>query len=315
MKRTPLLVPLLLVALLLSAPVMAERIDGVAVVVNGEVVTLGELEESAGPALPPASAGGEAVRQRERLLRRAADDAVSRKLLEKEAEAQGALPTALEIDEAIDNVKRTNNLDTATLEKALAQQGLTLDGYREMLKGQLTRMKLVETKVKPRVSVSEDDVRARYARMTEGLAAKKEWHVRDLFLPVDGNGPAIRARLEAARRDLVAGKSFAEVAKKVGGPLAETDGDLGWVAEGTMLPEVEEVAFALQPGEPSPVFEAGAGMHVVVVEGVRTTGGPRPLAESREEIRQQLLAERLEKATDDYLASLRKTADVDLRLR
>ena len=310
--RAPFLIAALLLSPLIAA---ADRIDGVAVVVNGEVVTLGELEQAVGPGLPPVSAGGDAVRQRERLLRRAAEDAVARKLLEKEAEAQGAMPTASELDDAIDNVKRTNNLDTPTLEKALAQQGLTLESYREMLKGQLTRMKLVEAKVKPRVSVSEDDVRSRYARMTEGIVAKKEWHVRDLFLPVEGDASAVRARLEAARKELVAGKPFAEVSKKVGGPLASTEGDLGWVSEGTMLPEVEQVAAALKVGEPSSVFEAGAGWHLVVVEGVRTTGGARPLAESREEIRQQLLAERLEKATDDYLASLRKTADVDIRLK
>lgn len=304
------------IALSLSATVAsAEVVDGVAVVVNGDIVTLGELEESVGSGLPPPGVTGEAARQRLGLLRRAAEDAVSRKLLEKEAEAQGALPTATEVDEAIENVKRSNNLDTATLEKALAQQGLTLESYREMLKGQLTRMKLVEAKVKPRVTVSEDDVRARYARMTEGVVAKKEWHVRDLYLPVEGDGAAQRARLEAARRDLLAGKPFADVSKKVGGPMAATDGDLGWVSEGTMLPEVEQVALALKTGEPSPVFEAGAGLHLVVVEATRTTGGARPLADSREEIRQQLLAERLEKATEDYLASLRKTADVEVRLK
>ncbi|MFM2152532.1 MAG: hypothetical protein RL199_967 [Pseudomonadota bacterium] len=304
------------IALSLSASVAsAEIVDGVAVVVNGDIVTLGELEESVGPGLPPPGGAGEAARQRLGLLRRAAEDAVSRKLLEKEAEAQGALPTATEVDEAIENVKRSNNLDTATLEKALAQQGLTPESYREMLKGQLTRMKLVEAKVKPRVTVSEDDVRARYARMTEGVVAKKEWHVRDLYLPVEGDGAAERASLEASRRDLVGGKPLADVARKVGGPLAATGGDLGWVTEGTMLPEVEQVALALKQGEPSPVFEAGDGLHLVVVEGTRTTGGARPLSESREEVRQQILAERLEKATEDYLATLRKTADVDVRLK
>jgi peptidyl-prolyl cis-trans isomerase SurA len=304
------------IALALStSTAAAEVVDGVAVIVNGDIVTLGELEESVGPGLPPAGATGEAARQRLGLLRRSAEDAVARKLLEKEAAAQGALPTATEVEDAIENVKRTNNLDTATLEKALAQQGLTLESYREMLKGQLTRMKLVEVKVKPRVTVSEDDVRTRYARMTEGITAKKEWRVRDLYLPVEGDGAAQQARLESARRELLAGKAFADVAKTVGGPLAGTGGDLGWVTEGTMLPEVEQVAFALKTGEPSSVFEAGGGLHVVVVEGVRTTGGPRPLAESREEIRQQIQAERLEKATDDYLASLRKAADVDVRLK
>jgi peptidyl-prolyl cis-trans isomerase SurA len=289
-------------------------VDGVAVVVNGDIVTLGELEEAAGPSLPPAGSTGDAARRRDTLLRRSADDAVARKLLEKEARAQGLEPTAAEVDNAIEDVQRTNNIDRPTLERALSQQGLTLASYRALLEAQLTRMKVVEAKVKPRVSVSEDDVKARYARMTEGIVVKREVRLRDLFLPVDHDRAEVRARLDAARRQIEGGRPFAEVSRAVGGPLADSGGDLGWVSEGTMLPELEKVAFALGKGELSPVFEAGGGVHLVLVEDMRQTGGARSLAEAREEIRQQLLAERLEKATDDYLASLRKDADVEVRL-
>jgi peptidyl-prolyl cis-trans isomerase SurA len=53
----------LLAATLLAGPSLrAERIDGVAVVVNGDIITLSEVEERVGPSLPPAGAQGETAR-------------------------------------------------------------------------------------------------------------------------------------------------------------------------------------------------------------------------------------------------------------
>lgn len=308
--------PKLLLATLLALPLLAraELLDAVAVVVNGDVITLSELEERVGPGLPPADAAGDLRHRRETLLRRAADDAVAEKLVEKEAELQGLSPTAAEIDNAVEDVKRANGIDDPTLEKALGAQGLTKQKYRDMLKAQLTRMKVVEYKVKNRISVSEDDVKARYAKMTGDVKGKAELHARDMYLPPGDDRAATKARLEAARQRVVKGERFATVAKELGGPLASSGGDLGWFSAGMMLPELEKVAFALKKGEVSQVFEGGGGYHVVTVDDTRTAGGAKPLSESREEVRQQLMAERLSKATEDYVSELRKTADVEVRL-
>lgn len=303
---------LLLVVIAAVRPARAELVDAVAVVVNGEVITLSELEDRAGPQLPPPGTDGELGKRRAVLLRRAADDAVADKLVEKEAESQGLAPTAAEIDNAVQDVKRANNIDDATLEKALAQQGLTKRQYRDMLRSQLTRMKVVEFRVKGRVNVTEDDVKARYARMTAAISPKRELHVRDLYVPPGIDGA--REKIEDARARVLKGEAFETVARELGGPLADTGGDLGWFAAGTMLPALETVAFGLKKGELSPVFEAGGGLHVLRVEDERSSGGARPLSEAREEIRQQLLAEKLQKATEDYVAELRKTADVEVRL-
>jgi len=70
----------------------------------------------------------------------------------------------------------------------------------------------------------------------------------------------------------------------------------------------------LATGVVSPVVESAAGFHVLRVDERRLTGGPRPLSEAREELRAQLLNERMSRATEDYVAELRRAADVELRL-
>ncbi len=312
--RPTLLTLLLASALALPRGARAEIVDGIAVVVNGDVITLSELAERVGPLLPPADATGEAKERRHRLLEQAAEDAIAEKLLAHEAKSEGLVPTEAEIDNAVNDVKSANHIDDETLKKALAQQGLTPHRYREMLKAQLTRMKVVQYKVKNQVSVSEDEVKARYEKMAATMPAKREIHARDIYLPGGSDPAATKAKLAAARARVVAGTPFAQVARELGGPLGPSGGDLGWFSQGMMLPALERVAFALQPGQVSQVFEAGGGFHLVYLEGQRESGGAKPLAEARAEIRSQLLQEKLEKATTEYVAQLRRDADVELHL-
>lgn len=299
-------------AVLLAGAARAEVVDRIAAVVNGEIILLSEVEEVAGPALPPP--GTDAAR-RQAILSRAVDELVADKLVTEVAKEQGLEPAPAEIDAAIENVKRENRIDDKALEAALAQQGLTMESYREMLSKQLTRMKVAEVKVRPRVNVSEDDVRRRYQEMTKGMTTIEERRLRDVFVPADGDPAAARARVEEARQRVLAGESFEKVARDTGGPLADAGGDLGWVGRGAILPALEDPAFALKKGEVSPVLEIDNGFHLLYVEDVRTRGSARSLPEAREDIRAQLTAERMAKATEDWLAELRRTADVDVRLK
>lgn len=300
---------------LAASTATAEIVDRIAAVVNGRIILLSEVEEAAGPGLPPSHETGPAAKRRQALLERAVDELVSEELVAEVAKEQGLEPAPAEIDGAIENVMRENRIDKKGLEAALAQQGMTMETYREMLAKQLTRMKVAEVKVRPRVNVTEDDVRRRYNEMTRDLGSVEQRHVRDIFLPADGEPEAARARAEEARARALAGESFEQVARDAGGPLSADGGDLGWVGKDAILPDLEETAFSLKKGEVSRVIEAAGGFHVLYVEDVRTIGSARSLSEAREEIRSQLFAERMAKATEEWLGEIRRTADVQVRIR
>ena len=83
-----------------------------------------------------------------------------------------------------------------------------------------------------------------------------------------------------------------------------------------MLPQLEQAAFALQPGETSGLIRvvgARGGYHLVTVEDRRQLAA-RPLAEVQEEIRNRLTAESVMKEREHYLSQLRKTAQLDEKL-
>jgi len=163
-------------------------------------------------------------------------------------------------------------------------------------------------------------VQAAYASMTRN--AEFEVRARDIFIAVpDGatatQQSAARAKADAALRRIREGESFAKVARDVSdGPTAKEGGDLGYFRRGQMLPELEQPAFALQPGQISSLIRvtgSHGGFHLVTVEDRRQITA-RPLAEVQEEIRNRLAGESVMKEREHYLAQLRKTAQVDEKL-
>jgi peptidyl-prolyl cis-trans isomerase SurA len=77
-----------------------------------------------------------------------------------------------------------------------------------------------------------------------------------------------RARLESAREQILRGEVvFQELAKKISEDLgsARLGGDLGEFGRGRMVPAFEEVAFKLNEGELSQVFESEYGYHLMLV--------------------------------------------------
>lgn len=69
---------------------------------------------------------------------------------------------------------------------------------------------------------------------------------------------------------------------------ANQGGDLGWIAKDTLVPEVEQAVFELEPETISEVIESPFGFHVAVVTQIRPAS-IKPLEEVQEEVRAEIL--------------------------
>jgi peptidyl-prolyl cis-trans isomerase SurA len=318
------MLPLLLATAALAAPQPhpAHVVDRVAAIVNGEVVTLFELQDRAAGDLRRAAAEPPAERERARAraLKLALDGVISERLLDGQAAALGVEVTDPEIDAVVEDVKRRNGLDDARLDEALAVQGFAdRAAYRKSVKRDLETWKVLQLKVRSRVKVTDEDVKNYWQTHPQEFQAGEEIRVRHIFLSLAADAPAAdvertRARAEKVLARLRAGEDFARVAREVSqGPSASEGGELGWLKRGTMQPEVEKVAFALHPGEISEPVRTRGGYQILRVEE-RRGGGVRPLDEVKDEIRDRLMNEQIETYRNQFVADLRKDALIEVKL-
>ena len=297
-------------------------LNRVAATVNGEVVTLQELEQRGGEEwlaanrLPP---GPERDRAVALALRRALDAVVSEKLFRAQAAALQIEVTEEQITLAIEDIKKRNNADDKQLDMMLAQQGLTRAAFREQIRGQLESYSVLSAKVRSKVKVTDEDLRNHYQQHPGEFAGEEELHVRHILIPLAETASAAdvsRAQAEAGKvaERLRSGEPFAAVAKAVSkGPGAADGGDLGWLRRGTMERSLEEVVFRLKDGEVSKLVRAGPGLHLFKVEE-RRFGGGRSFDDVKEEIRERLTMEQTQAYREQYLGELKRDAVVDIRL-
>lgn len=308
-------------ALVLTAGA-AQVVDRVAATVDGDVVTLSDLKERAGPEwarVERMPAGKEREEASREVLKRALDAIIAERLLLSAAKSLQLEVTEAQVDAAIQDIKTRNHFDDAQFDEALRSQGLDRPTFRGQIRRELETYQVLQHNVRGRVKLSDEDVRNYYRTHPQEFGGEPELKVRHIFLPVrEGASKAdedkVRAQGEKVLQRLKTGEDFAKVAKEVSkGPSAAEGGDLGWLRRGTIQKQLEDAAFALGDGELSPLVRAGSGFHVLKVEE-RRSGGGRSFEDAAEEIRNRLYEEQVGATRAQYLEQLKKDAHVDVKL-
>lgn len=302
----------------------AELVDRVAAVVNRDIIALSEVQQRAAPELSRLNQVPDArkrAEQRVTLMKTALDTLIGEKLMEAEIQQLGITATEAEVDQLVNDVRERNNItDTAQFEQLLAGEGLTLARYRDMMRKQILRDRLLRIKVGPQVKITEEDLKAAYAQYARMESEDTEVHARHILVQVDPKAPP--EQVEAARKKAEAiaaearrpGMDFSALARaRSEGPSREDGGDLGWFKRGVMVPAFEKVAFNLKDGEVSEPVRTNFGWHVLTVEERRTS-----TAASYEEMRPKLEAKLMQEKTDKFLAQyvqeLRQKANVEVKM-
>lgn len=164
----------------------------------------------------------------------------------------------------------------------------------------------------------EAAVKAYYEANQATLTVAKRHHLAQIFIarPTDASkvaqaqqratGIATRARRSDADFAAIAKAESEEASSRAKG------GDLGWVAEGNILPEIRAILAQLSPGAVSNAVETANGWHIVRLIESRPQG-PATLEEARAAIIARLRADRaaaLRKAyVDEMLKNTPPTVD------
>jgi peptidyl-prolyl cis-trans isomerase D len=171
--------------------------------------------------------------------------------------------------------------------------------------------------VREQVTVPEADLEAFYKQNIAQYSTPEQIRASHILLKTDGKEEAaVKAQADAILKRIRSGEDFAALAKQYSEDESNSanGGDLDYFGRGTMVPEFEQAAFAMKPGEVSEPIKTSFGFHIVKLVDHRPAT-TRPLAEVRAELEDQLKwqraqqeAERIAKGLE---SQLKTTADLD----
>lgn len=283
----------------------------IAAVVNDEVITFHDLEMRL--RLTLLSSGLEdspEVRQSlgPRLLRELIDE----KLQLQEARRLGIAVSEQDIDTGISRIEQGNRMPPGTLSRILDSRGIDPATLRQQVRAEIAWSKAVRTRLSSNVVVTPQEVRARLEELKENQG-QPEHLLAEIFLPFsDAAGEAEARQLaEHMMVRLRDGLSFGALARQFSAsPTAAAGGDMGWVPESSLEPEVAETIARLQPGQMT-LWREEDGLRLLLVRDRRVVGEEG--LPSEEELRQRLEQQRMELAARKLLRNLRRSAAVDIR--
>lgn len=299
-------------------------VERVVAVVNNAIIMQSELDARMLPMLAETeniADPKERARRRHKLTGQVLEEMVSEQLIVEAAEGAKIEVEADDVNATIEDIKKQNNLDDDGLAKALAQQGYSLSSYRADLRKQILRLRAINQLVRPKVNVSDEDVRARYdsmMRRSDATAAVRLSHM--LFrLPehaTEQQQASARERAAAALARVRGGEAFATVAAEVSDDegTKNTGGELGWFERGSIsMPEWESVIFAMEKGDTRGPVRGPQGFHIFSVTEIKRSDN-KAFDEVKEQLRGELMRRAMDKQTQVWIEELRRKAYIDTRL-
>jgi peptidyl-prolyl cis-trans isomerase D len=180
--------------------------------------------------------------------------------------------------------------------------------YRRGEQRKIRYLLLDREQARQKVVVPPGDVQRYYNDNIQQYQTPEQIRASHILLETAGKNDAdVKKRAEEILKQVKSGADFAELAKKVSedeGSKAN-GGDLDYFGRGRMVPEFEQAAFSMQPGQISDLVKSQFGYHIIKVVD-KKADSTRPLEEVRTQIQQQLAMQTADQRITEQARSLEK---------
>jgi peptidyl-prolyl cis-trans isomerase SurA len=292
-----------------------QLVDGIAAQVGPDVVLVSEVNELANSVEARARAAGASDDDIKKMKADILDRLIERRLLEQMVKRAELQATDAEVDSTIKVIAKENGLTPEQLRQSVEAGGLTYDAYRDKIRSEIQRTKVLNVMVRSRVKVDEREVRKaydeRYAKQPEG---GEEVHLRHILVTFGGESRRDEATACGQVRDALshirAGESFEQVARRISELNPERGGDVGWVPESTLAAWMHDIVHKLEPGQTSDVIRMPFGCNLLeLVE--RREFKKKTYEEVKPELQASLFEEKTEEEYVKFVNRLRSQTYIE----
>ncbi len=296
-------------------------VERIVAVVNDEVITLFDLNQTLAPYERQIQAMGYADDKQEQMRFKVREDMlnqlIDQKLTDQEIKRYKISVSDKEIDGTVEQIKNANHYTDESLRNILASQGMSYEEYREKIKEQILRSKLVNIEVRSRVVITPEETRAYYERHPELFQGIPRYHLRNILMkaPASENPNAEQDAAEKFKLVLDqfrAGQSIEDLARRYSeAPNRDQGGDVGFFSLDQLSPQLQEHLKDLKAGDVTPILRTDQGFQVFYVEAVEAGEG-RTLEEATAEIQDRLYKEIVDSKFKEWLQELRRRSHIKI---
>ncbi|MBN1899645.1 MAG: peptidylprolyl isomerase [Spirochaetes bacterium] len=293
------------ITLLLLSSLKAESYDRILAVVNEDIFTLFNLKDHYYRIRDGFSQMGKSAPRG--LKSNIFDRLVNQKLIEQAAEKREIFISENEIDQALENIKVKNHLTDSGLKEELKKVGKTMDELREEYRNQILNEKIISIEVRSRVQdPTEEEIRNFYNKNQSQIYTPPRIRVKHILILDNPNASLDRReqfkqKAKSVLKKALSGVDFDKLAKQYSedDSSAASGGDIGYIAQGEWLPEIDEILFKIKKGQVAgELLYSRLGWHIIKV--VDKKGRKKlSLDEARFNIKNRLIAEKID---DQYKA-------------
>ena len=201
---------------------------------------------------------------------------IVRSLIDEQLETQEAKRLNISVEQseyeaAIARLESQNHLPAGKLPEYLSEHGINPTTLQNQLRAALVWTRVVRRRAANFAVVSPDEVSEAINRISDNMN-KPSHLVAEIFLAVDApeDEPTVRANIQRLSDQLHAGAGFIAMARQFSqSASAQQGGDLGWVPEGQLDPEIDQALEHMQPGELSPPIHTAGGYYLLLLRDRR----------------------------------------------
>ena len=245
--------------------------DFIAVIVNQELVTAGEVERRIERAVAEAGRGAKLPAESE-MRRLALDALIDERVMISSARESGVRVDEPEVDRAVQSIAAQNQITLAVLRERLRAEGTDYGRFRVNVRDQMLIERLREREVYQRIKISDEDIDAYLNQQREAANADPETNLAQILVtvPDDANPAQVAARraiAEAALARVQKGEAFDAVARELSEDGNRRGGGEIGMRLASRLPDAfVDATKGLKPGQITPqLLRTGAGFHVLKV--------------------------------------------------
>jgi peptidyl-prolyl cis-trans isomerase SurA len=293
----------------------AQVVDGIAAIVNGDVITYSQVRELSAPReklLRSQFTGQELENKVGEVRKLALKDLIDRRLIIQAFKKESfQIPDHIVDQRVHDIIRESFGGDRNTFVKTLEAQNYSLGEFKEKEMERIIVSAMRSHNVKTNYIISPTKIEDFYRKHRDLFTTKEEIKLRMIMVSGQkdtGNAQAQKALVEEVLGKLASGGEFEQVAQIYSeDSTKETGGDWGWIGRNTLAAPLEKFAFNMPVGRISSIIDYAGNYYVLKVEDKRG-GTTRSLAEARADIEKKLIQDEAAQIQERWIASLRQKA-------